>query len=184
MHTLGRPSSPSAIWVSVIPQDPPGELHSVTALQAAPLRTTHFGQRVAHPRERCPQERDGRTRCDVHRTNLLHASMNARTLRIAEDSVRPMLPALTEAVGSCKHESGHDGVDASTAAVGVTHALGRRNCCGCSPANKQVAASRFRANVPRGLGRLRARRRGRRRLPHSPGKPGIGCARAETAASR
>ena len=74
----------------------------------------------------------------------------------------------------------HPPDDEGTTATGVTQALRRRNCCGCSPANKQVGARRFRANVPCGFGRLPARRRGRRRLPHSPGKPGIGCARAET----
>ena len=56
---------------------------------------------------------DGRTRI----------SPQARTLPIAEESVRPIPADANQRAGSCKHDSDHDGVDVSTAAVRLRAAV-------------------------------------------------------------
>jgi hypothetical protein len=61
----------------------------------------------------------------TERRRCTRSSPHARTLPIAEESVRPMLPALTEARVVASTKAVATGVDVSTAAVGVIH---QRDC--------------------------------------------------------
>jgi len=49
----------------------------------------------------------------------LDVRRHKRTLPIAEKSVSTGAAGANQTSGSCKHESGHDGVDVSTVAAGV-----------------------------------------------------------------